>query len=79
MTQQSAGQPTKTDFYRIQKRAWYVWILWILWVVAIVFLVQNAITSGSAELEPRAAMLFWVSAGVVALAGIVIAFVRRGR
>ncbi len=79
MTQQSAAQPSKTQYYQVQKRPWYVWVLWILWVAVLVFLVQNAITSGGAELEPRAAMLFWVSAGVVALAGIVIAFVRRGR
>jgi hypothetical protein len=79
MAQQTAAQPAKTEYYRIQKRPWYAWVLWILWAAVLVFLVQNAITSSGSELEPRAAMLFWVSAGVVALAGIVIAFVRRGR
>ena len=79
MTQQSTVEPQETQYYRIQKRAWYSWVLWIIWVALLGFLVQNAITSGGAELEPRAAMLFWVSAGVVALAGIVIAFVRRDR
>ncbi len=79
MTQQSAAEPGNTQYYSVQRRPWYVWLLWILWVAVIVFLVQNAITSSGSELEPRAAMLFWVSAAVVALAGIVIAFVRRGR
>jgi uncharacterized protein involved in exopolysaccharide biosynthesis len=42
------------------------------------FIVQNAIAS-SAELEPRAAMILWVSAGVVLLAGVVVGFVRRNQ
>lgn len=71
MTQQSIGQ---SPALRI-RRPWYVWLFWLIWVVLLAFLVQNALGS-SAELEPRAAMIFWVSAGVVLLAGIVIGVVR---
>lgn len=58
-----------------RKRPWYAWLVWLIWLALLVFLVQNAVGS-SAELEPRAAMIFWVSAGVVLLAGIVVNFVR---
>lgn len=72
MTEQTVSE---SQFYRIRKRPWYEWLLWLVWLGLLVFLVQNAWGS-SAELEPRAAMIFWVSAGVVLLAGIVIGFVR---
>lgn len=57
------------------KRPWYAWLVWLIWLALLAFLVQNAMGS-TAELEPRAAMIFWVSAGVVLLAGVVINFVR---
>lgn len=75
MTEQTLPEP---KYYRIRKRPWYEWLVWLVWLVLLVFLVQNALGS-SAELEPRAAMIFWVSAGVVLLAGIVIGFVRSKR
>ena len=59
----------------MHKRPWYAWLVWLIWLALLAFLVQNALGS-SAELEPRAAMIFWVSAGVVLLAGVVINFVR---
>ncbi len=72
MTQQNASE---TKYIQIRKRPWYEWVVWAIWLFLLVFLVQNATASG-AELEPRAAMIFWVSAGVVLLAGLVIGFVR---
>jgi hypothetical protein len=75
MTQQTA--PT-TKYFHIRRRPWYEWLAWFGWLVLLFFLVQNA-TGSSAELEPRAATIFWVSAGLVLLAGIVVAFVRRNR
>jgi uncharacterized integral membrane protein len=72
MSEQTLREPQAT---RTPKRAWYAWPVFLLWVALLLFLVQNAIGS-SAELEPRAAMIFWVSAGVVLLAGIVIGVVR---
>lgn len=72
MTQQSISE---SKYIQIRQRPWYEWVIWVVWLTLIAFLVQNAIASG-AELEPRAAMIFWVSAGVVLLAGLVIGFVR---
>jgi uncharacterized membrane protein len=72
MTEQTAPE---TKYYRVSKRPWYEWLVWLGWIVLIVFLVQNAMGS-STELEPRAAIIFWVSTAVVVLAGLVIGFVR---
>ncbi len=66
---------SKHDYIEIRKRPWYVYVIGVLWVALIGFLAQNAIASAQ-ELEPRAAMVFWVSAAVVLLAGVVIAFLR---
>ncbi len=74
-----AQQTTSSNEYiRIRKQPWYVWIAWLLWAALLVFLIQNALGS-AAELEPRAAMIFWVTTGVVFLAGLVIGFVRANR
>ena len=64
--------------FQLRKFPWYGWIAAVVWVLVIGFLAQNAIGS-AAELEPRAATIFWVSAFVVFLAGIVIAVVRGRR
>ncbi|MCE7982310.1 MAG: hypothetical protein DYG89_14030 [Caldilinea sp. CFX5] len=71
MSEQTMHEPKSY----VRKRPWYAWLVWLIWLALLVFLVQNAVGS-SAELEPRAAMIFWVSAGVVLLAGLVINFVR---
>lgn len=71
MTQQSISQSSGSR----TRRPWYAWLFWLIWIALVAFLVQNALGS-SAELEPRAAMIFWVSAGVVLLGGIVIGVVR---
>lgn len=63
---------------KVKKRPWYEWILWGIWAVILLFILQNAVASGS-ELEPRATMIFWVSFAVWLLAGVVIWFIRRSK
>ncbi len=63
---------------KIKKRPWYEWIVWVIWAFGLVFILQNAITSG-AELEPRAATIFWVTFVVWAMAGAVVWFIRRDK
>ena len=62
----------------INKRPWYEWLLWGVWLLAEVFVLQNAVASSS-ELEPRAAMLFWVIFFVLLVVGGVIWFLRRNK
>jgi len=62
----------------IKKRPWYEWILWAIWFLAEIFILQNAIASG-AELEPRAATLFWVMFFVLLVAGGVVWYLRRDK
>jgi hypothetical protein len=60
----------------IKKRPWYEWLLWAIWLLVEVFVLQNAFGS-SAELEPRAATLFWVIFFVLLIAGGVVWYLRR--
>jgi len=62
---------------QLQKRPWWEWLVAALWLVLEVVLLQNAIASGG-ELEPRAAMIFWVTFFVVLVGGVVVWFLRRG-
>lgn len=62
----------------IAKRPWYEWLLWALWFVADIFVLQNALASGE-ELEPRAAMLFWITLVILLLGGGIVFFIRRAR
>jgi len=62
----------------IKKRPWYEWLGWVVWLVFELFVVQNAIASGQ-ELEPRAAMIFWVIFAVVLLAGAIVWYLRRDK
>lgn len=66
------------NMIEIKKRPWYVWLLTAGWIILLVAIAQNALASSS-ELEPRAAMIFWVSFVVVLLAGGAIWFVRRNQ
>jgi hypothetical protein len=61
-----------------KKRPWYEWVLWAIWLLAVIFLLQNAVASGQ-ELEPRAAIIFWVTFFVFLLAGGVVWYLRRGK
>ena len=62
----------------VTKRPWYAWVLWAAWFVALVFLLQNAVASGR-EMEPQAALIFWIVFAVVLVAGVATWFVRRER
>lgn len=62
----------------VKKRPWYEWVLWALWGIILLFILQNAMASGS-ELEPRATMIFWISFIVWLLAGVVVWFIRRSK
>ncbi len=62
----------------IRKRSWIEWSGWAIWFVGILLIVQNAIGSAQ-ELEPRAALILWVSLAVWLLAGLVVWFVRKDR
>jgi hypothetical protein len=60
----------------IKKRSWGEWLAWAVWLFAEVALLQMAIASG-AELEPRPAMIFWMSFFVLLIAGAIVWFMRR--
>ena len=62
----------------ISKRPWYEWLLWAVWFAVSLFVLQNAIASGQ-ELEPRAAMLFWITFVILLLGGGIVYFIRRAR
>lgn len=74
----TVSDSNKLTTVNIVKRPWYEWILWAFWVVAQIFLVQNALAS-AAELEPRAAAIFWMVFVVLLVAGVIVWFVRRSR
>ncbi len=63
---------------KIKKRPWYEWVLWAAWLFVLIFILQNALASG-VELEPRAAMIFWVSFAVWLLGGAVVWFIRSNK
>ena len=60
----------------VKKRPWYEWLLWALWFLVSIFTLQNAVASG-AELEPRAATIFWVVFVILLLAGGIVWYIRR--
>ena len=68
----------KTFSIQIMKRPWYEWALWVVWLAVELFVLQNAMASG-AELEPRAASIFWMTFVVLLLGGGIVWFVRRAR
>ena len=60
----------------VKKRPWWEWALWAVWFVLEILIFQNAVASG-AELEPRAATIFWVVFFVFLIAGGVVWYLRR--
>ncbi len=62
----------------VARRPWYEWLLWGIWFLLLFFVFQNALTS-SQELEPRAAMIFWITFAVLLLGGVIVGFTRRAR
>jgi hypothetical protein len=73
-----AESTVENTVIKVRKRPWYEWLLWALWAVILLFILQNAIGSG-AEMESRAAVIFWISFAVWFLAGAVVWFIRRQR
>jgi hypothetical protein len=69
-----------SDHYNVEikKRAWYEWLLWAIWLVVEALILQNAIAS-SAELEPRATIIFWVMFAVLLVGAAVVWFMRRSK
>lgn len=68
------------DFYifKIVRKPWFEWLLSALWLVAEIIFLQAAIAS-RVELEPRAAMVYWLFFFVLLLSGLVYWIVRRNR
>ena len=64
--------------FKIVRRPWYEWVLNILWVFAEAMFLQAAIASRD-ELEPRAAMVYWLVFVVLLLGGLVFWIIRRKR
>jgi hypothetical protein len=73
----SANHPSNFKI-EIARRPWYEWLLWAIWLFVEIVLLQNALASG-AELEPRAATIFWIMFGVLLLGGVIVWFARRSR
>lgn len=62
--------------FKIVRRPWYEWLLTILWLFAEIMFLQAAIASRQ-ELEPRAALVYWLVVIALLLGGLVYWVVRR--
>jgi len=62
--------------FRIIRRPWYEWLLIGLWTFAEVIFLQAALASRE-ELEPRAAIVYWLVFVVLLLSGLVYWIIRR--
>lgn len=63
---------------KIARKPWYEWLLNVLWLFAEAMFLQAAIASRD-ELEPRAALVYWLIFIVLLLAGLVFWVIRRKR
>ncbi len=72
--------PTTSSAIRftVLRRPWYEWLLWAVWLAFEVFVLQNAVASGS-ELEPRAATIFWLIFAAGFVGGAIVWIARRAR
>jgi hypothetical protein len=70
----------KKDFHEIKiiRRPWFEWVLVALWLIAEIIFLQAALASRQ-ELEPRAAIVYWLVFVVLLLGGLVYWIVRRNR
>ena len=68
----------KTTAQRVAfiRRPWFEWVVWVVWLLLEIFFLQNAIASRQ-EIEPRAAILFWVMFGILLLGGVTTFVIRR--
>jgi hypothetical protein len=62
--------------FEIKPRPIVEWLLWLLWLFVEVFVLQNAIASGT-ELQSTAAIIFWVIFVVLLVAGVVVWIIRK--
>jgi len=53
----------------IRRRPWWIWLIAAAWLLLEVLLVQTAVASHR-ESEPRAALISWGLAAVLAAAGV---------
>ncbi len=60
----------------IKPRPIVEWVLWLLWLIVEIFVLQNAIVSGT-ELQGTAALIFWVTFLVLLIGGVVVWIIRR--
>ena len=61
---------------KIARRPWYEWLLVGVWIFAEVIFLQAALASRK-ELEPRAAIVYWLVFVVLLLGGLVFWIVRK--
>ena len=54
---------------RIRKRPWWYWSAGIIWLVAVFFCLETAVSS-RAELEPQAAAIGFIIAGLLVALGV---------
>lgn len=64
--------------FKIMRRPWYEWLLIALWLFAEAMFLQAAIASRD-ELEPRAALVYWLVFIVLLFGGLVYWIIRRNR
>ena len=64
--------------FKIARKPWYEWVLIVLWFFAEIIFLQAALASRE-ELEPRAALVYWLVFIVLLLGGLVYWIIRRNR
>ncbi len=72
------GDEKDFHIFKIARKPWFEWILTALWLIVEIIFLQAAIAS-RVELEPRAAMVYWLVFIVLLLSGLVYWIVRRDR
>jgi hypothetical protein len=60
----------------LKQRPIVEWLLWLVWLAVEIFILQNALASGT-ELQPTAVVIFWVIFFVLLIAGAVVWVIRK--
>lgn len=60
----------------LKQRPVVEWLLWLAWLAVEIFILQNALASGT-ELQSTAAVIFWVIFFVLLIAGVVVWVIRK--
>jgi drug/metabolite transporter (DMT)-like permease len=61
---------------RIRKRPWWYWLGAVVWLALVLFFLNTGLGS-SAEMEPRAALISYVTTAILLVIGAVIYIVER--